>query len=297
MERHDKIINKLLRSCHKIDRDMAAGSSEKTDEYMGIVSKKLFPASSDNQLYIQMSEEISPEDYDLYEEDHAYFKEMMARMLEEFKIHQENKKDCRALELGAGTGHFTKRLAQQPIQGLEVVAVEYDKRCYYILRNKFLLHKHVRTEHGDSVTYNPDGDFDCVFSSFAEHHISPDQKKAYFQNLKNNMRKNSRFIVGDEFLRPHDRNNDARHFEALKAYHNYIIDVATDQGHFGLVALENDALRCGKERKVDFKMSLEDYKAHLTEAGLVCEKRLLISPKDKETEIGGIYVLVIRLSQ
>jgi ubiquinone/menaquinone biosynthesis C-methylase UbiE len=237
---------------------------------------------------IEMSAYISVIDYDAFEEGHVHYKEMMACMVEEMGPTTNR----RVLEVGAGTGILTRRLAV--LSGITVVALEIDWACYLRLAQNLRQYPNVRCENKDSRVYDPEGEFDFIFSSFADHHIKPADKARYFKNIRRNLKPGGKFIVGDEFLRPHDRNNSKEWEGALRAYHGYVMDVAKKDGKMELVGLEDAALTSGLTRRGDFKVTVAEYEEHLRAAGFRFEKHL-IGPANAN-EVGGIFVYVATLT-
>jgi spermidine synthase len=238
---------------------------------------------------IEMSLYIDVEDYDKHEEKHAYFQDMMQRMIEIFSTHKSKKADlCRALEFGAGTGIFTKRLTNH--SDIEkVVAVEIDWHCYKKLQSRFRKQANkVEVLYEDSRSYDPDGMFDYIFSSFADHHIKISDKSQYFENVKLNLNIGGLMIVGDEFLPEYQRNNRESRDNALKIYHQHIIDLANLEGETTLAILEQEALDSGLREIGDFKVSCTEYEELLTKAGFNFKKEK-IGPQLLD-DVGGVYV-------
>jgi len=246
---------------------------------------------------IEMSLYIDIEDYDQHEENHAYYCEMMDKMTEIFSQRfPSSSKLYRVLEFGAGTGIFTSRLAQQTHIN-EIVAIEIDWHCYKKLNYRFRHQENqVKVLHGDSRKFDPPGKFDCIFSSFADHHIREGDKARYFQNIKRNLKPGALAIIGDEFLREHDSSDEDDRRAALEAYHNHIIDKARELGDKVLVQLESHALLSGLDRIGDFKVSCQRYEELLSQAGFVIEAKERIGPQDQSDEIGGVYIYTIRCS-
>lgn len=257
---------------------------------------------------IEMSAYVSVPQYGHFEEYHAYFIDMMERMLEHFEKNRKKDVQCRVLELGAGTGHFTRRLIRSG--NLLVTAVEIDWACYHYLWGvretlrsalETIPPLHDTPNYKLSVVFadsckfsDPDGNlFDFIFSSFADHHIKPADKEQYFKNIKKNLSPNGMLIVGDEFIPSYDPGDEESFRSAVTRYHNHIIDKAREDGHDELVDLETAAMNSGLERRGDFKMPIEEYEKHLRAAGLIPISREKIGPKDRD-DLGGIYVYVIR---
>jgi SAM-dependent methyltransferase len=237
---------------------------------------------------IEMSLYIDVNDYDEHEKKHAYYQEMMSYMIATFlKYSERGFKACHVLEFGAGTGIFTQHLAEVSII-TKVVAIEIDWHCYKLLERKFKDVKKVETVEEDSRTYDPEGFFDCIFSSFSDHHIDFPDKAHYFSNVINNLKRGGYFIVGDEFLPDHDLENDDERSAALQLYHNHIIDIANREGEYTLATLEQQALDSGLRGIGDFKLSCQQYEKFLREAGFEFHKEK-IGPLD-QADVGGVYV-------
>jgi cyclopropane fatty-acyl-phospholipid synthase-like methyltransferase len=239
---------------------------------------------------VEMSVYIPIHEYDQHEEKHAFFAEMMSTMIQMLEKAGDGK-NLRILEFGAGTGLFTQRLASSDLVS-EVVAVEFDWACCEVLRHKMRGSTKVRVEYQDSRVFSPEGSFDAVVSSFADHHIRPVDKPSYFRNVIQNMKNNALFIVGDEFLPEYDLKDELARCEALKKYHNYIIERAKSEGETVLMRLEEAALESGLNRVGDFKVPCTQYEQMLKEAKLTFTKNR-IGPTDRD-DVGGVYVYRIQ---
>ncbi len=306
---HEEALDRITRSAMQI-----LNSHEEPE----ILAERIFFSSSLTQIRyqpIEMSGYIVIDDYDQYEEKHAYYQEMMQRMINIFVEHSASQeKPCRVLELGSGTGIFTKRLASLP--EIEVVAIEIDWVCYNKLQHKLKnYYTKVAIYNRDSRIFRAEGNFQYIFSSFADHHIKPEDKAQYFENIKRNLAPGGMFIVGDEFLPPYNFSSRSELEKALKMYHNHIIEIAQQnakreldkidsqepQGeqvsieteamaYLKLVELEQNALEFGLEQKGDFKISCEQYEATLRTSGFEFKKEK-IGPLDQE-DVGGVYVYI-----
>lgn len=248
-----------------------------------------------DQRPVEMSTYVPVEDYDKHEEEHAYYIEMMQAMLDAFRrIWPDDRGPYRVLEMGAGTGIFTKRLCALDSVD-DVIALEIDWACHHKLQQNLRDSPKVKAYNEDSRLFNPSGRFHAVFSSFADHHIKPGDKVAYLKNVKRNLADGGVFIVGDEFLPPHDAKNPAQRKAALEAYHGHIIDLAREDKNEILVMLESKALQSGLDAVGDFKLSRADYETHLTESGFTFTSTRIGPPDDALAEkIGGVYVYVAR---
>lgn len=249
---------------------------------------------------VEMSSYIDVLEYDLHEEGHSYYIEMMASMIGLSHLDKESGGAPRqVLEFGAGTGLFTKRLAQLP--NLDLVAVELDWACYHILRLRLEASRgemerrgsKFKAQNKDCRSFNPPGRFRYIFSSFADHHIFPADKPRYFANVKRNLLDSGLFIVGDEFLPEYDESSKEERERALKTYHNHIIDLANLNGHHELAQLERGALDSGLKEIGDFKMSCTQYEKAAKKSGLTLVHKIKIGPADMD-DVGGVYVYAFK---
>jgi phospholipid N-methyltransferase len=282
--RHKAAFKKISRFAKKIEQN--------SQDTMESLRRRVFdrPLTELRRVSVEMSDYISVDEYDLHEEEHAYYKEMMQRMIEIFSAHRGSPdKERRVLELGAGTGLFTKRLASQP--NVKVGAVEVDWACFKrLLQNAQDNYENVKFYPDDSRTFYDDEQYEYIFSAFADHHIKFEDKETYLENVKQNLEAGGLFIVGDEFLPPYDRETRR---QALETYHRHIINIAEEQGNYTLVKLEEAALKSGLEERGDFKLSCEEYEKLLREVGFQFKSEK-IGPK-KLDDVGGVYVYTVWL--
>lgn len=295
----EKILQQIVNSAEPIARQDPREPDQIRDIVFGLPEMSRYPKHP-----VEMSRYIEVANYDRYEGDHAYYQEMMTEMMACFRRHRgDARTPYRILEMGAGTGIFTRRLIQElgDDPDLEkVVAMEIDWECCNCLKRNLRGVPKVEALEADSRTHDPDGEkgkFDYIFSSFAEHHIKRYDKDAYFRNVRNNLRnENSRFIVGDEFLRDHDIDDPNERHRALHDYHQHIIAIAEAAGHHELVKLEQDALASGlNPNGGDFKVSCRYYEELLEKNSLLFDPCLKIGPPNRE-DIGGVFVYVARLA-
>lgn len=271
-----------------------------------VVREEVFATQALSRLdhrNVEMSVYVPVDDYDTHEEEHAYYVEMMDEMIRLFRDQFGDEGPYRVLEMGAGTGIFTRRLAA--LENVEeVVAFEIDWACYHKLSHNLRNVAKVKPLNMDSRRFSPSGRFHAVFSSFADHHIKPQDKRDYFGNVKRNLHDGGLFIVGDEFLRAHSEENKEEQLAALNAYHQHIIDIAKRASHDVLVELETRALESGIHALEglpdagDFKVSCSEYERQLRESGFDF-KRTKIGPADEkvEREVGGVYVYVAEVAR
>lgn len=284
---------------------------------------------------VEMSAYINIIKYKQHEWRHAYYLEMHDVMMRYLEDHRSKLQGGRltVLEVGSGTGLFTVKAAKAG--NLDITTIDMDWACYTVLTETLeelegvqeqndsgpLVRKQRHTKDFETGSRKfvipdldvniychcedardfdpggPDGRYHCIVSSFADHHIARADKEDYFSNIKDNLEIGGVFIVGDEFLPPHESNSPKARKEALRRYHQHIID-RTREVHGdaaeGLVALERAALHSGEKEVGDFKVSCEDYESQLRDFGFSYSK-IRVGPDDTSLaqEVGGVYVYVI----
>jgi SAM-dependent methyltransferase len=267
----------------------------------------------------EMSNYIKVEKYDRYERLHPYFTEMRNVMLA--KLIEWQKPIPKIWEVGAGTGILSQEILtvlSNRNDGSSLESIEYDSKYFKYLSDKL---KHFqprpKVSQEDAKRYDPSGKFDLIFSSFADHHIVGDDNEAnqYYENIRKNLFDGSFFIVGDEFLREHDRTSNEDRIKAIKTYHNHIIEQAriemeqapTDRrdDYQGLIELETEAMESGiravhnprSHNSGDYKVSISHFQQRIERAGLHIDSIVPIGPQDESLRerVGGIYVIKIRL--
>jgi SAM-dependent methyltransferase len=247
------------------------------------------------------SDVIPIERYDAFEEDHPFYRDMLRRMLEELHAHvgsfRDSDKPIPILEIGAGTGHFTKRLTQQPLP-LRIVALEPDPKARDLLERK-LGHKReiLQVQALGALEFDATAEFAFVFSAFSGHHIKGEERKPYFSKIVAVLKPRGFLIVGDEFLPLHAEGDRLGYEKALRAYHGYIIDEARKTHCTEVAELEEAALQSGlpdNPQRIDFKVTAQEYVRAAQEAGLLLLKDECVSPSALSDTVGGIHVMVLQ---
>lgn len=286
---HEDVINSIINNSIRIIEGV------KEDELIEKVFTSLTGEKKNLAIYenkkIEMSAYISVIEYDQHEEQHAYYIELADMIVKKIQSHSMALgRRIRVLELGAGTGLFTKRLST--LDSVETVAVEIDWACYVQLRHNIQRLKRINKElkmtchNEDSRIFDPEGNFDIIVSVFADHHIKPYDKPAYLENVKQNLNPDGMFIVGDEFIPEYSGVKERR--EALEKYHGHIIDIANSQNQAELAKLETAALKSGLDELGDFKLSNLKYETLLRKAGFSFEVHK-VGPVDID-DIGGVFL-------
>ncbi|MEM6396732.1 MAG: class I SAM-dependent methyltransferase [Bacteroidota bacterium] len=317
------LFDSILKQSILISKDF-----DKKKRNIDEIRKSLFSVKKGVRHYrknIEMSSYISIEDYDLYEEYHPFFKEMLDSIKKRIESSELNDKNIRILEIGCGTMHLTRRLAE--ISDCHIIGVEIDKEIVQYLKKKSDMYPDGKLEfvkqiasrnessvkiiNSNAINYNSKDKFDFIVSSFAEHHIKPHSKTAYFNNVYSLLKTGGSFIIGDEFLRQYDEDNYKDWLDSLNDYHKFIIkyaqqealkasDPIISQRIKNFIPLEKDALLSGKNEIGDFKMGLDEYLAELMSTYFKDSEISyeLIGPDEKtskevygKSNVGGIFVI------
>ena len=149
------------------------------------------------------------------------------------------------------------------------------------------------TENRDSRKYDPEGRFQFIFSSFADHHIFFADKKRYLKNVERNLENDGLVIVGDEFLPEHDEKDAMARTKALELYHQHIITKALENVFKTLAELEERALQSGLSGWGDCKISCSQYECLVDDVGFDVIHKHKVGPAYPEN-IGGVYVYAFK---
>ncbi|HJX90500.1 MAG TPA: methyltransferase domain-containing protein [Pyrinomonadaceae bacterium] len=298
LSRHEEAMNGILSISTLVSKDLDVLAESQVDELMDKVFTPEFRELGKKQ--VEMSAYIEVDQYDEHEENHAYYKEMMEEMIQlSASKRGDTNSFLRVLELGAGTGIFTKRLAQ--LENVEITALEIDWACFHILKRNMAAHVSAMAsrnsiliaENKDNRKYDPPGKFSFIFSSFADHHIFFADKERYLRNICRNLETDGLVIVGDEFLPEHDERDAAARATALQNYHGHIISKAVENGFTALAQLEERALESGLKGWGDCKISCSQYERLVTSAGFEVIHKHKVGPVELDS-IGGVYVYAFR---
>jgi SAM-dependent methyltransferase len=297
LSRHEEVMNTILNISTEVPKSFDIVDDNLVEDLLNRVFKPEFREFGRRQ--VEMSAYIEVDQYDAHEEEHAYYQDMMEHMVELLREHREKEGlSARVLELGAGTGISTKRLAA--VDKLDITALEIDWACFHILKKNMGLCAETMTnlqtkftaKNEDSRKYDPAGTFRLIFSSFSDHHIYFLDKEKYLKNVRKNLDDNGLFIVGDEFLPEHDETDAKARRDALETYHQHIISTARQAGYPMLVNLEERALESGLREWGDFKVSCEHYESLVARSGFKMIHKHKVGPLDRD-DLGGVYVYAL----
>jgi len=238
---------------------------------------------------VEMSAYIDLQKYHRCEPSHPYYPEMYEKLLWLINGNGDGKKNI--LEIGAGTGAFTKQLSNN--LELSITAVELDKNCYKFAKNTLRSVKNVKLIHEDGIMHHNGKRYDAIVSCVSHHHIPYEQKDAYWRNIRRNLKPSGIYVVGDEFI--DHFTTEKRRVDALGRLHNHIIDRAQEQGNFDLVELERINLEQGIIGTGECKVSCRIFEKNLCNNGFAIAHKEKIGPLEKNNGY-GIYVYNVKKS-
>lgn len=237
----------------------------------------------------EMSRYIDIEQYHAVEATHPHYVEMVQKILDILLKIKGAQSSFRILELGAGTGIATKKLCE--ITSIKLDAVEIDQTCFKKLEAHIGELANCFCE--DATTFWNPVPYDAVVSVFSHDHIPPSLAGKFAMNIKRNLKKGGKYIMGGELLPFFANELDQK--KALLDYHGYIIGQALADGNYEVAKLEIDALKSGIEKHGDFKRHESMFEEELFGAGLeLCEK-IKIGPLHLQ-DVGGVFVYVFSCS-
>ena len=247
--------------------------------------KALALVGSENPENLEMSKYIDVQAYHAAEKTHPFYIEMIEEIHNQIKAATKNTRSAHILELGAGTGLLTQELILKHPHH-QISALEYDWKIHQ------LLSKHVEGKAncicGDAVNYVAEHPFDILVSSFAHDHIHFDRRFDFAKNIRKNLKRGGRYIMGMEIL-PYF-NSEPERLKSLYTYHLFIINKALKERHFEVAKLEIDALRSGADKIGDFKRHEEMFEDEMSNGFKLLEKKK-IGPTDINN-VGGVFVYV-----
>lgn len=248
------------------------------------------PQTPQEKNFLEMSRYIDLPTYHKIERAHPFYEEMVEEMhkqvLQHYKNYAKGEGKMKTMEFGAGTGICSIELVQHDF--LELDCVELDSKCGEILSSHPEA-KHYSVHVADATTYCKPGEYDLLVSVFAHDHIHFDKRFTLARNLRDNLKKGGRYIMGGEVLPRYQ--NDHERKKALFKYHNMIIDIALKHDRVQLCELENNALKSGLDMVGDFKRHEEMLEDEMRSADFVIAEKIKMGPLDRE-DCGGVYIYV-----
>jgi len=99
----------------------------------------------------------------------------------------------RALEIGCGTGVFSRKLARR---AQEVVALDLSSEMIRVARSQSAALRHLQFQVADFMTWDAAGSFDCIATIATLHHLPA---RAAFEKLKTHLSPGGVLIILDLF--------------------------------------------------------------------------------------------------
>lgn len=223
--------------------------------------------------------------YHAMEEQHAFYVDMHTNMLHILLGYaRELGRPAAVLELGAGTGLFTKKLKALP--HIQLLVLEPDQRSIDML-NTQLKGSHITLAKQKAEEMSFKQAFNIIISSFSHDHVQ--QGGVLAQKIRRALQKNGIYICGMEVLRPYA--NERQRIAALRAWHGYVISEAKKKNLYQLAALEHEALESGIRKIADFKRDENRFEKEINDGGLHLIQKMKIGPY-LIPHIGGVFVYV-----
>lgn len=251
-----------------------------------VINTRIMPQHSQNEE--EMSRYIDLEAYHQHERTHPYYEEMLTVIINEVKkrVKQNQNNTIKILELGAGTGIVTLELAK--LNSTDITAVELDHNCCTLLQKIVFPFKNVKIVQGDMITYCNENKFDIIISVFSHDHVHYDKRFAFAENINKNLKSSGIYIMGNELI--HEFTSEEERKKSLHLYHDFIIEMAKNEGNHEIAKLESEALCSGLNKIGDFKRHEQMLEEEMQHAGFTILVKEKIGPKDKD--IGGVFVYI-----
>ena len=281
IQQHEKILTDIINSAVEI-RSAHLPEPEAILAQMRQIRDLVFERSRFAVKSVGISQYLSIEHYDRWGQQQDFYSQSVQQMLALCQHHNRHHQSTRILEVGAKTGHFTQYLTKFTA---DIWALELDWVCFKKLEYNLAGYSQITLEHKDSCAYDPPYQFDYIFSCLGDRQIEFNDKEKYFKNIKRNLRPNGLFIVGDEFLPPHDRDDPIARQTALENYHNYRLSQAQQPE---LKTLTREITHCALNHLGDYKLSCDRYEELLRQTGFIFTKQQI--DDSVYEKVGGVFI-------
>ena len=284
---HEQILTAIIDSAIEINQPASLPEPAAILQQMREIRDLVFERSRFAVKSVGISQYLSIENYHQCGDRQNSFSSLVQQMLAIFEQHRPNKtKSPRILELGAKTGHFTRYLAaiKADIWALELDWVCYKKLEYYLKGYG----KAITLEHKDSCAYDPPYQFNYIFSCLGDRYIDLADKEKYLKNIKRNLERGGLLIVGDEFLPPHNEEDNFARQTAIERYHQHYLAWAEQQQDSELISLITETWECALTNQGDYKLACEQYESLLRKIGFTFTKEQINDSLYEE--VGGVFV-------
>ena len=280
---HEQILIDIINSAIEIKRLAHLPEPEAILTQMRQIRDLVFERSRFAVKSVGISQYLNIELYDRWGQKQDFYHQLVQQMLSICKLHNSQPQTARILEVGAKTGHFTQHLTEFTA---DIWALELDWVCFKKLEYNLANHlSQITLEHKDSCAYDPPYQFDYIFSCLSDRQIEFSDKEKYLKNIKRNLRPNGLFIVGDEFLPPHDCLDSSARQAALKNYYERRLSSAQQPE---LEVLIGEIAHCATNQLGDYKLSCDRYEELLRQTGFIFTKQQIDSSIYEQ--VGGVFV-------
>jgi len=237
---------------------------------------------------IQMSAYIDIEEYEREELKHPHYTESMDRLIGFIGGLITN--ESKVLEVCAGTGFFTERLAKAH-PNVEITASEIDVNCLELLKKKMQKFKNVNVLHTDAVTHHFGQQYDIIVSSLSYHHINLLERMRYWINMRSALKPGGHYIMSEELI-PDFSTEDERK-KVTRHAKNYFIEQCEKDGHKRTAELQKLFLYASLGGVEEYKISDKMLEHELRNSGFDILTKHKIGPLDRN-DVGGIYAYLTK---
>lgn len=151
------------------------------------------------------------------------------------------------LELGFGTGTLTYRILKE-FPNAQVIGVDNNKENMEKSTEKLKQFANFSYIESDFKSFNAGKTFDTVISALSVHHLSDEEKQAFFKFIYDKLKSGGKFIIGD-IVKSADE----------EEWHKFLVDTMGEEGEF--------CWQRHKNNKEDKPSTLEDQLLWLKQSG------------------------------
>ena len=210
----------------------------------------------------QISKTIGLKEYDQFMDQNPTEQEYMIVAIN--KIHKDRKK-LKILEIGAGTGRFTKKMIKY-FPECSFQLIEPDKECILELR-KMLSNEDVRIIQIPVEEADFDIKFDIICMATAFHHIHYKHKESILKKIFSWFSDNGFFVLSDNFIA--DYSNEQERIKVLIEYHDkWISDCVKNADKEGEAMARKMKVLVLKENGGEYFLSPEKFEMLIENCGL-----------------------------
>ncbi len=172
----------------------------------------------------QISKTIGLKEYDQFMDKNPTEQEYMIVAINNA---YKDKKNLKILEIGPGTGRFTKKIIKYfPEANLQLI--EPDKECIIELKKLFSKNTNVNIIQSLAEEMVIDNNFDIVCMATSFHHIHYKYKEIVLKKIFNLLSEGGFFVLSDNFIA--DYSEEKERIKVLTEYHDKWIDDCVKKG-------------------------------------------------------------------